>query len=301
MKDPHGREITSLRISITQRCNLECFYCHHEGEQDPGAEMTTGEIERLIRIASGLGMEKLKITGGEPLLRDDICEIISRCDPHMREISLTSNGILLNKKAFDMSEAGLDRVNVSLDTLNRHTYRRISGVDALSGALGGINKAVEAGLNPVKVNMVLMKGLNETEVEDMIEFAEEAGVILQLIELETSRENINNGFYKEYHYDMEELESLLASRANKIESREMHNRMKYFLPGEVEVVRPMHNTSFCANCNRLRITSDGRLKPCLLSADGTVDVLTSLRSGVSDEDIEQSFVKTISAREPYWT
>lgn len=301
MKDPYGREITSLRVSITQRCNLDCFYCHHEGEQAPRTEMSLEEIERLVRIAAELGMRRLKITGGEPLLREDICEIIKGCGRWMEEISLTSNGILLKEKAFELSEAGLDRVNISLDTLDRRTYRSISGVDALQDVLDGIQNAVEADLNPVKVNMVLMKGLNETEIEDMIEFSEDAGVILQLIELETSRENINNGFYKKYHYDLEELESLLASRANKIESREMHNRMKYFLPGEVEVVRPMHNTSFCANCNRLRITSDGMLKPCLLSTDGTADVLTPMRAGTSDGSIKELFKQTISSREPYWS
>lgn len=300
LKDAHGREVTSLRISVTQRCNLKCFYCHREGETSPSGEMTPEEIGRLVAIAESLGMRKLKITGGEPLLRDDIVEVVSACNPHMKEVSITTNGILLKEKATDLLEAGMDRVNVSLDTVDPDTYGKITGVDALPSVLAGIEEAVSVGLTPVKLNMVLMKGINEDQVEQMIQLAGEKDVILQIIELETSREKINSGFYSRHHCDMGEIEASLRSRAERVVSRKMHHRMKYFLPTEVEVVRPMHNAEFCQNCNRLRITSDGLLKPCLLSSDGTLDVLSPMRAGASDQEIAELFKRVIQKRVPYW-
>jgi len=298
--DAYGRRVTSLRISITQRCNLNCFYCHKEGELSPSSEMTPEEIGRLISIAGEMGLKKLKITGGEPLVREDIAEVIAACAPHMKEVSLTTNGTLLPDKAGDIKDAGLDRINVSLDTLDTETYRRISGSDDLDSVLAGIDEALRVELTPIKLNMVLMSGINNDQVEDLIRFSGEKGVILQIIELETTREGLKSSFYSRYHYDLNGLETDLRSRAKRIVSREMHHRMKYFLPTEVEVVRPMHNPDFCANCHRLRITSDGKLKPCLLSSHGLVDVVTPMREGCGDDHIRELFRETIINRKPYW-
>lgn len=300
LKDAYGRKVTSLRVSVTQRCNLNCFYCHKEGELSPSTEMAPDELTRLVAIAGSLGMNKIKITGGEPLLREDIVEVVRGCSPFMKETSLTTNGILLGDKALDLRKAGLDRVNISLDTMDRETYRRITGVDKLDDILEGIDRAKEAGLTPIKLNMVLMKGINEDQVEGMIKTAGEKGVILQIIELETTKEGVNSGFYARHHFDLGELEHGLRSRAERVVSRKMHHRMKYYLPTEVEVVRPMHNPDFCQNCHRLRITSDGRLKPCLLSGDGMIDVLGPMRRGIGDEDIRGMFEEVISRRKPYW-
>lgn len=300
LRDAYGRKVTSLRVSVTQRCNLNCFYCHKEGELSPSTEMTFNEIARLVAIASSLGMKKLKITGGEPLLREDIVEVVRTCSPFMNEISLTTNGILLGEKASDLRQAGLDRVNISLDTVDRETYRRITGVDRLDDIMEGIERAGEVGLTPLKLNMVLMKGINEEQVEGMIEMAGEKGVILQIIELETTKEGVNSDFYARHHFDLGKLEQELLSRAERVVSRKMHHRMKYYLPTEVEVVRPMHNPDFCQNCHRLRITSDGHLKPCLLSGDGMIDVLGPMRGGSGEEDIRGMFEEVISHRKPYW-
>jgi GTP 3',8-cyclase len=300
MKDRFNREIRSLRISITQRCNLKCFYCHKEGEVTPGTEMTPEEIGRLVSIASGLGMSKLKITGGEPLVRKDVTRVIEACGGSMEEISLTTNGVLLSEKAQELKEVGLDRVNVSLDSLDKETYRKISGMDTLDRVIEGIRAANQAGLVPVKINMVMMNGLNDHEFERMIEFAGEENAILQLIELETSKEHLNDGLYSRYHYDLKEIEEQLKGRAERIVSRRMHHRMKYYLPTEVEIVRPMHNSEFCANCTRIRITSDGYLKPCLLTNKGNVDVLRPMRAGVSDQEIVELFMEAVNNREPYW-
>ena len=300
LEDAYGRRVTSLRLSVTQQCNLKCFYCHKEGEISPSNEMTPEEIGRLVAIAGEMGMRKLKITGGEPLVREDISEVIEACCPHIEEISLTTNGILLSEKAHELKKAGLNRVNISLDTLDREIYRSISGVDGLDMVLKGIDGALEADLTPIKLNMVLMKGLNHDHVEELIRFSGEKGVILQIIELETSKERLESGFYQKYHFDLFELEEDLRSRAERIVSREMHHRMKYFFPTEVEVVRPMHNPEFCAHCNRLRVTSDGKLKPCLLSNDGLVDAVSPMREGMDDDHIRDLFRRTVENRKPYW-
>jgi cyclic pyranopterin phosphate synthase len=247
-----------------------------------------------------MGMRKLKITGGEPLLRDDILDIVRLTARLTGDVSMTTNGTLLSDLSSGLKEAGLRRVNVSLDTLDPGTYKMISGIDVLDRVIKGIRKAVSVGLSPVKLNMVVMKGTNSSEIDDMIRFSRDVGAVLQLIELEAPRENVNDGYYAKYHYDLDELERSLASRAVKVVPRDLHRRMKYFLPEEVEVVRPMHNSVFCANCHRLRITSDGHLKPCLLTSSGMIDVLTPIRKGASDSQLVALFRSAVGSREPYW-
>ncbi|MEM2943811.1 MAG: GTP 3',8-cyclase MoaA [Methanomassiliicoccales archaeon] len=298
--DSYGREITNLRISVTQRCNLNCFYCHREGEQKAVGEMSAGEISRICSIASKLGIKKLKITGGEPLMRDDIVDIISKCSNYFEEISMTTNGTLLACLAPRLKRAGLSRVNVSLDTLNRSVYRKITGQDLLSEVLDGIGKSIEAGLTPVKINTVVMKGINEMEIDELMKYSKSVGAILQLIELETQKERVNERFFKDYYCSLEPIEKRLESIALKIVARDLHKRKKYYLPEEVEIVRPMHNTAFCAHCHRLRITSDGYLKPCLLREDGNVDLISALRRNSSDDELINLFKIAVAKREPYW-
>ncbi len=158
--DPFGRRVSSLRVSVTQRCDLACFFCHREGEHDPGKEMTPAEIGRIVEVASGLGVTKIKVTGGEPLMREDIVEVIRLISPHVREVSMTTNALQLPGKAIALREAGLKRVNISLHSLKRETVKRIAGVDCLDGVKAGIRAADEAGLKPIKLNFVVMKGLN---------------------------------------------------------------------------------------------------------------------------------------------
>jgi len=302
LKDPYGRPLESIRISVTQRCNFNCFYCHREGE-DPsqGDEMTPEEIRRIVEIAASFGVGKVKLTGGEPLLRSDILDIVSGIHKTrgVKEVSMTTNGVLLSKHAYKLKEAGLARVNVSLDTLTAEKFKRITGVDALKFVILGITKAKEAGLYPVKVNMVLLKGLNENEVSEMIAFARENDVILQIIELESPHES---EWYREYHASLDSVERLLESMAERITIRKMHHRKKYHLQGggEVEVVKPMHNTEFCRNCNRIRVTSNGKLKPCLFRNDNLVDILSPMRRGASEEALRELFLEAVKRREPYF-
>ena len=302
MKDRYGRPVDSIRISVTKRCNLSCFYCHGEGQgKSHAGEMTPAEIGRIGRVASSIGIRRAKLTGGEPLLRNDIFGIIRSLKESMREVSLTTNGILLAPFARRLKSAGLDRVNVSLDTADRKIYERITGVDALESVLSGIKAAVRVGIAPVKLNTVLMKGLNDSEIEDMITLSGKLGAVLQIIEMEAKRRDTKASFYRKYHVDLRNIESELAARAERVEMRTMQHRMKYFVPGEVEIVRPMHNTEFCAHCHRIRLTSDGMLKPCLFESRSLVDIVTPLRRGATDSELKLLFKKAIAARKPYWT
>ncbi len=302
--DNFKRPLISLRISITNRCNVRCFYCHHDGIVAQDYEMTPDEIERIVTVAKEIGIEKIRLSGGEPLIREDIVEMVSKINKvGFRDISLTTNGILLGKYAEKLHEAGLTRVNVSFDTLNPKTYRFITKRNFMENAKAGIQKAVESGLNPVKVNMVVMKGINDDEIWDMFKFCRETGAILQLIELLKTEEGGQSRFFEEYHYDMGELEDELTEMSDHVKIRKfMQDRKKYFVNGgEIEIVRPMDNTEFCKNCTRLRITPDGKIKPCLLKNDNLVDIIEPMRRGYSNKELKKVFLEAIENRKPYFT
>ncbi len=312
MIDRYGRLINNMRISVTQMCNLDCFYCHHEGENDKdevntvNGHMTPREIEKITEIASKVGIEKLKITGGEPLLRRDIVEIVERTSKHMKEISMTTNGVLLGRYAKELREAGLKRVNVSFDAFDPDTFEKITNKNAYYEVKKGVEAAIKAGLAPVKLNMVVLKGINENDIFLGIDFASDAGAILQLIEFESSREEAYNLTFKRYHYNLSRVEASLGKMAFEIRQRQMHRRKKYIIPSEsngkaeVEIVRGMHNSVFCKNCTRLRVTSSGELKPCLLKNDNHIDIINPIREGKSDEELVELFQKAIYLKEPYW-
>ena len=184
VRDDYERPIISLRISITNRCNVDCIYCHHDGMLESSSEMTPDEIYEICRIAKKLGVEKIRLSGGEPLVRPDIVEIVEKINSlDFKDISITTNGIFLEKYAQGLVDAGLDRVNVSLDTLDEETYQMIVGKNVLQRVKDGIVKSCEVGMYPVKINMVVMNNINNDEIMDMFEFTKENGVILQLIEI----------------------------------------------------------------------------------------------------------------------
>lgn len=302
--DKFKRPIISLRISITNRCNVKCFYCHHDGIVPQDYEMSPDEIFRISKIAKDIGVEKIRLSGGEPLVRKDIVDIVSKISSlQFRDISITTNGVQLGKYAEDLFNSGLKRVNVSFDTLDPETYRFITKRNYMEMAKEGIKKAVEVGLNPVKVNMVVMKGINDHEIWDMFQFCKENNVILQLIELLKTENCEEAEFLEEYHYNMTPLEEELNKMSTKVKTRHfMQDRKKYFIEGgEIEVVRPMDNTQFCENCTRLRITPDGKIKPCLLRNDNLVDLIEPMRRGYSDEELKKVFLDAINKREPFYT
>ncbi|MEM3073035.1 MAG: GTP 3',8-cyclase MoaA [Candidatus Bathyarchaeia archaeon] len=300
--DRYGRPLMNLRVSVTESCNLECFYCHREGQFLAQSLMTPDEVKRIVQISCELGVENVKITGGEPLLRRDLEEIVSGLKglKALREISMVSNGRLLSAERSErLKKAGLNRVNINLPSLNPDTYMKMTG-GSLEDALNGVRNAVEAGLTPVKLNMVLMKGLNDGEMWAAVDFAEKAGAVLQLIELEPV--GLAPEVFERFHVPLEGFEEALNASAESMRVRKwMQNRKVYSLRGvDVEIVKPIENTEFCAHCTRLRVTCDGKLKPCLMRNDNLVDILTPLRRGASDEELKELFLKAVELREPYW-
>ena len=289
LKDPFNRPVSNLRISLTSKCNLSCIYCHREGENSPKEPLSAAEIAEILRVAAHFGIRSVKFTGGEPMLRPDLLEII-RSVPVGMESSITTNGTLLAGLVADLKQAGLRRVNVSIDSLNHESYKKITGTDKLDDVLEGINEALKTGLTPVKLNMVVLAGINDHEINDFLAFVRgNRNLILQLIELMHFNECTNHG-------NLNIVEDELAARSKQIITRRMHHRKKYCLDGaEVEVVRPLHNTEFCAFCNRLRVTSDGKLKPCLLRTDNHIDI-----RGKSGTELEELFKKAVSLREPFY-
>jgi len=306
--DRFGRPVDGLRISITDACNFACIYCHREGVR-PGAGpagqerlMSPEELGRIARVAAELGIVKVKLTGGEPTLRPDVVDVVAEiaAAPGLVDLSMTTNGSRLADLAYELAEAGLMRVNVSLDTLDPAKFKFITGRDCLPEVLAGIEAALDAGLRPLKLNMVLLRGLNDHEVWRMVEFAREKGAILQVIEL-VRAPGVPERFYAAYHADLAGLEAELARRAERVIRRELQDRPKFFLPdgAEVELVRPVHNSRFCAKCRRLRLTADGRLKLCLMRPDA-LDLLGPLRAGVSDEELKAIFKRAVELREPFY-
>jgi cyclic pyranopterin phosphate synthase len=262
--------------------------------------MTVQEIVRIAKIAVSLGIARIKLTGGEPLMRKDLPEIVSNIAsvPDLKDLSLTTNGLLLGDMAKEFHDRGLKRINISLSSLNEETYRKLTG-GKLQDALAGVKAAIEAGFCPVKLNMVILKDINVSDVPEMIEYARQTGAVLQLIELDPI--NVSNTYYSTHHHSLEEQEQILREKAVTVEKRPfMHNRLIYHLPNvTVEVVHPIENTDFCMHCTRMRVTSDGKLKPCLMRNDNLTDILTPIRQGASDQQLKQLFIKANSLREPY--
>jgi cyclic pyranopterin phosphate synthase len=264
--------------------------------------MTPKEIAEIASISTEFGVRKVKITGGEPLLRHDLCEIIHGISEvrGIDEISMVTNGRLLtSEKAVELKRNGLARVNISLPSKKENVYRRVTGA-SLSEATVGIDSAIKAGLDPVKINTVVMRGINDLEVNQLVEFVEKLGVTLQLIELEPV--NIDGKSYADYHYPLDEIEKSIASIARSVETRRyMQMRRVYTLNrARVEIVKPIENTEFCMHCTRIRLTSNGMLKPCLMRNDNLVDILAPLRMHTSQDELRAIFSKAIELREPYW-
>ena len=301
--DRYCRPIVNLRISLTQECDLECFYCHREGQEHSHAEMTPEEIFKITRMGTEFGIRKIKLTGGEPLTRTDLHQIVHLLSSltDIQEISLVTNARQLTlERALQLKRSGLDRVNVNLPSVNEDTYRKIVGRD-IRQALAGVKAAAKAGLIPIKVNVVLLRGLNSGEVQSMMRFAENIGAVLQLIELEPVKKG--EEFYTQYHYPLDDLERELSSMASSVRVRHsMQNRRVYTVGGlDVEIVKPVENSEFCMHCTKLRLTSDGKLKPCLMSQEHLLDILTPLRRGEDSGILRQIFKEAIDLRRPYYS
>lgn len=304
MKDNFGRELNSIRISVTQDCNLNCFYCHREGQKGKDNKVSLDSYKKLFILSKEIGITKVKFTGGEPLVRIDIAEIIKLAKQYFTDISMTTNGILLKEYAKILKEAGLNRINISLHTLNSKTYKKITGSTFNSRVIESIHAAKEAGLEPIKINYLVMKGLNDHEFTDLLSFTAREGLILQVIELEVPRESEDLEWFKKYHKNLKEYEEYLEKSKVKIAYNTLHNRKKYFVPvnnviAEVELVSPMHNTEFCINCHRIRFTAEGELKPCLFR-DDNINILPYLNDGSKEAQSLEIYKTAVLKRIPYW-
>ncbi|MEM1520488.1 MAG: GTP 3',8-cyclase MoaA [Candidatus Korarchaeum sp.] len=297
LMDRWGRPVTELRISVTKSCNYSCFFCHREGHCSGGDEMRPEEFGRLLRVLSKHGIRRVKLTGGEPLMREDLEDVIREIrSSGVDEVSLVTNGFFLRERAKSLREAGLDRVNVSIHSLRRDVYIRITGVDGLERAIEGIDEALRWGIAPVKVNFTVIRGINEGELWDVVEFARRRGLRVQFIEVLE-----RNPSLADYHYPLEEFERELERVSVRRDFRELHNRPLFYLEDGtmVELVRGGGDPLFCMRCTRARVTHDGFFKPCIYREDNLVDFLTLMRSGGSDEEILERFKQFLRVREPY--
>jgi cyclic pyranopterin phosphate synthase len=279
-----------------------------EGQPKAVEELSAAEIETLVRAATHVGVDRVKLTGGEPTLRSDIVEIIRRIHPLVREVSMTTNGLLLERLALPMREAGLARVNVSLPSLDRDVYRRLTGVDGVDRVIRGIHAAKDAGLTPIKLNVVALSGstAEPSSVERLVAFAQETGAWVQVIEFENVRGRVDPRVYRALHSELSRLSEEAAAKAFRTEHNSLHDRPRYTFekagrPITLEVVQPVENPSFCMACHRLRITSDGRLKGCLMTNEGLLDVRDMLRTGEPFERLVEAFRVAVLRRRPFFT
>jgi cyclic pyranopterin phosphate synthase len=296
--DAFGRPTTDLRVSVTDRCNFDCVFCHNEGQghvKGPGepapGEMSLDHVLRLGRIAHEFGVTRFKLTGGEPLVRRD-CEAIvaglASLGPEV-EVSMTTNGTMLAGRATRLRQAGLARVNVSVHSARPKDFTEVTR-GQLAPVLAGVGAALEAGLSPVKLNMVVFQP-TLAQVPEMVDFvASREGLQLQLIQFMPELVG-----HRGWMVDIGEVQAWLAARADRVEVREMHHRRVYHIGrSQVEVVDPVGNEEFCANCHRVRVTSDGALRGCLNVARGVPTV------GLGDDGIRAAFREVVATRAPFY-
>lgn len=304
MKDRFDREINYMRISVTDRCNLRCRYCMPEGgiETIPMEQILTyEEIARVCRIGAMLGIRKIRLTGGEPLVRKDLPKLVSmiRGIPEIESIQMTTNGILLSDCLEILKESGLDGVNISLDTIDRELFQRITGTDALPEVLDSIQAALDAGLR-VKINTVLLpRDFFEDQIvewRDMLSLAKNFPADLRFIELMPIGEG-----KQYYHVTGEEvLASLQKCYPDMREDGTVHGSgpaVYYRIPGfsgSVGLIRAIHG-KFCSGCNRIRLSAAGKLKPCLCYAE-TFDLQRVIRNGGSDDEIRKEMERAVRAK-----
>ena len=300
ISDNFHRHIDYLRISVTDRCNLRCVYCMPaEGVQSltHSDVLRYEEIAMVARAAAEIGINKLRLTGGEPLVRLGLADLVKMLSDikGIDDIALTTNGILLKKYASELKEAGLKRVNISLDALKKDRYRQITRTGQLEDALEGIAFAKEVGLNPVKINMVVIRDVNDDEVADFARLSIEKDWHVRFIEPMPFVDNTTFSFVPISEI-MERLK--VFGDLEPYPSGNGNGPAKYFkfigATGTIGFISPM-SECFCSSCNRLRLTVDGMLRPCLMS-DRELDLKSILRNGGSFNDVKQCLLQAIEAK-----
>lgn len=306
MRDNYGRQIRDLRVSLTDRCNFRCFYCLPNGEPPLARKetiLTFEEITYLSEIFVSLGVEKIRLTGGEPLIRKDVeklIESLSELKPHLKDLALTTNGHSFPKRAENLKRAGLDRVTLSLDSLKRENFQKITGVDALENVLESIESAKKVDLTPVKINAVIVRGWNEDEVLDFARFARENNVKMRFIEFmpldsghEWRRDLVVSG--REIYEKLSQVYPLKL----KQKTRGAETAWKYVFadgaPGEIGIIAPV-TEMFCGQCSRIRLTADGQIRTCLFST-AEHNLRDYLRSGASRAEIIEFIRQAVLKKE----
>lgn len=312
MKDAHGRVIDYLRISLTDRCNFRCIYCMPEDgvcQMDHDEILRIEDIERLVKVAAGIGIKSIRLTGGEPLVRKGVVDLVDSIIniDGIENVSMTTNGVLLPAMAEDLKRAGLSRVNISLDTLDPEQFKYVTRVGKLEDTLAGIDAALECGFDPVKVNAVTVKSLNQ----DFLAFAKlsiDRPLHVRFIEYMPVGDSSENGtgWGKEDVIPSEELFSIINERAAAeglppLESAAADplgwGPARYFefpdAKGTVGFISPL-SRHFCSACNRLRMTADGKIRPCLFS-DTEYDAKQALRNG-TDEQVRAVLMEALGAK-----
>jgi cyclic pyranopterin phosphate synthase len=307
LKDSYGRAIRDLRVSLTDRCNFRCFYClpHGEPPAAPKEQMLSyEEIEYVVEIFVSLGIEKVRLTGGEPMMRRDIETIVGKLaalKPQLKDLALTTNGYFLPGRAGGLKEAGLDRITISLDSLRPETFKRMTGVDVLERVLEGIEAARRAGLSPIKVNVVVVRGHNETEVVDFARLARETAISLRFIEFmpldsghEWSREMVVSG--REIYERINERFPLIPVHVRRGSETSSRYRFADGSKGEIGIIAPV-TEPFCGACSRIRLTADGQIRTCLFS---TVEhsLRDVVRSGASRAETVEFIESVVMKKEP---
>jgi cyclic pyranopterin phosphate synthase len=312
MQDRYGHRISYLRVSITDRCNERCTYCMPQELQEwlPREEILTfEETLRLIRIAAKLGVSKVRVTGGEPLTRRDVVHFIAQIPAisGIKNLGLSTNGTLVARQitpgktmAMALREAGVQSVNISLDTLDRDVYSKITGRDLHAQVLEGINAAIAVGFDQIKLNTVLMRGRNEDQLIPLIEFAASRNLILRFIEMMpvSTTEVLSEDNFMSVFEAKRLIESVYGSLIPEAEFRTNGPATYYQVPRReqrIGFIGAMTNLHFCENCNKLRLTCDGKLRPCLGSYL-EFDIMKPLRAGASDEELKQFFLDVVERK-----
>jgi cyclic pyranopterin phosphate synthase len=304
--DKYGRAITDLRISITDRCNYKCVYCRTGNEGAVYAELPIAEYLRIARVFVGLGIEKIRLTGGEPLLRRGLLEMIRELsrlrtlDGAPLDLALTTNGHLLAEMAQALREAGLSRITVSMDAVDAETFVRITRVPgSYERVLAGVRAAKRAGLAPVKVNCVLLRGFNEDQIVRFAQFSRDEGVIVRFIEFMPLEED--RLWTPESVVSMKEIVTALESYRPVVRmapNAASETAVRYTFDdglGEMGIIAPV-TQAFCGQCSRVRLTSDGKIRTCLFSQSDH-DLYGVMQRGGSDDDMVEFIRRTIEKKE----
>ena len=315
LTDSYGRQIKDLRVSLTDRCNFRCFYCLPNGEPPLARKETILTFEEIVEICEifvALGIEKIRLTGGEPLLRKDIEKLVEKIaelknqkskikNQKLRDLALTTNGFSLPRRAADLKKAGLDRVTISLDSLKKENFQKITGVDKLDEVLAAIEAAKRAHLEPIRVNAVVVRGTNDDEIVELARFARENALSMRFIEYmpldsahEWDRKLVVSG--REIYRKINAVFPLELKES----SRGSETAWKYSFAdkagGEIGIIAPV-TEMFCGACSRIRLTADGQIRTCLFSTKEH-NLRDKLRSGASRAEIIEFIREVVFQKEP---